>query len=203
MGIAFALRVAGSEVIEPAHGFAPYGLFAIVVAIVAENFCFGGVGGGDAGASVDEAVRLIEVDGGSDVVGNDGVVLPQFGDAVDLYGEQNGNVDASEFARQYDRGRGSPTVAEEHDVGLRFFLIAQEAIVIAIEKADDGLVGLTAVAIFKDLDESVVTQALAQALGDKHRLLMGIVVANEAANEPDENERWILGMGRNGGLTGE
>ena len=93
------MRVAGREVIEPSHGWALYRLFAIVVAVVAEDFGLRGIGGGDAGASVHEAVRLIEIGRGGDVIGNDGIVLPEFRNAIDLHGEKNRNVSAIEFAR--------------------------------------------------------------------------------------------------------
>jgi len=88
MGIAFTLHVVGSkDAVEPGSFRALDGMFFVIDEVVAQDFCLGGVSGGDLWAAVDEAMRLIKIDGLGDVVGNDGILLPEFGHAIHLDGE--------------------------------------------------------------------------------------------------------------------
>ena len=79
-------------------------------------------------------------------------------------------------------------MAEEHDLRLRLFFFAQDAIVVAIEQVNDLVVGRVAMAVFEDLYVGVRSEALAHALSEQHRLLMRIVVPDEAADKSDENQ---------------
>lgn len=104
-GVALALHVAGGEgVLEPGGSGAGDGGFLVVEAVVAEDLGFGIIGGGDFGAAVDQAVGLVKICRGGDVVGDDFVVLPGLGDAVDLNRQEHGDSDAIEFAREHDHG---------------------------------------------------------------------------------------------------
>ena len=83
----FALHVAGGEDAVPPGGFrAVHRTFLVIDAVVAEDFGLSRIGGGDLAAAVNEAFGLIKVDGFGDVIGNDGIVLPKLGDAIDLDG---------------------------------------------------------------------------------------------------------------------
>lgn len=184
-----ALHVAGGKgTFEPGCAFATDGLFLVVEAVVAEDLRFRIVGGGDLGATVDQAMGLVEVDGGGDVFGDDFVVLPRFRDAVDLNCQQDWNANSVQFAGEHDYGGGSPTVAEEDDAGLRFFLVAEDAVVVAVEFAEDCVVGGAAVAVLEDLDLGV-GQGGAHVLSELYGAVVGVVVADEASGEADENVR--------------
>ena len=124
-GIALALHVAAREVpLEPCRSGAPDWRFPVIETIVAENLGLRIVGGGDAFATVEKAVGLVEIDSGHDIFGDDAIVLPGLGDAVDLDGEEHGDSGAVQFASQHDDGGRSPTMAKEDDARLRFFRAA-------------------------------------------------------------------------------
>jgi len=80
--------VSGSEdaVIPGSVGTIDVGFF-VIGEIVSEDLGLGRIGGFDRGAAMDNAVRLIEIYRLSDVVGDDGVILPEFCDAIDLHSE--------------------------------------------------------------------------------------------------------------------
>jgi hypothetical protein len=64
---------------------------------------------------------------------------------------------------------------------------------IAIEQAHDGFVGVFSVTVLENLNEVVLGNALANALGELNRLLVLVIVTHEAANKTDENigrRRW-------------
>jgi hypothetical protein len=85
-GIALALHVAGSEYVgEPGILRACHGICFVIHAVVAQNLRSGGVCRGDLASAVNNALGLIKVHGFRDVVGNNGIVLPYFGHAVDLH----------------------------------------------------------------------------------------------------------------------
>ena len=113
VGVAFALHVAGGEDAVPEGVLgAGGGIFPVVHEVVAEDFGLCGIGGRDAAATVDDALGLIEVDGLGDIVGDDGVVLPEFGHAIDLYGELNWNAFTLQVASQRNRGCGAPALTK-------------------------------------------------------------------------------------------
>jgi hypothetical protein len=94
-------------------------------------------------------------------------------------------------------------VAEEDDAGLRFFLVAEDAVVVAIEFADDCVVGGSAMAVLEDLDGGVLGQGRAHMPGELHGAVVGIVVANEASGEADEDVgRRCCGMNGYGTVSG-
>jgi hypothetical protein len=203
-GIALALHMAGGEsALEPRCSGARHGSLLVVEAVVAENPGFGIIGGGDLGAAVDQAMRLIKIHRGGDVVGDDLVVLPGLGDAVDLHGEQHGDSNTIQFAREHHYGGRSPTVAEQNDARLGFFLGAQNAVMIHVEPAKDGFVSGSSVTVLEDLDGRVFRQVGLNSVGQLHGAVIEIVVAHEAAGEADEDVRrcgW--GMGGDGSVCG-
>src|ERR1700730_3754366 len=157
--------MAGSEyVLEPGTAAALHRFLPVVEAVVSKNLRLGIVGSDDLGAAVQQAMRLIKIHCLGDVVGDDLVALPRFLDAVDLYRKQHGDSCSIQFTRQHDDGRSSPTVAEENDSRLRFFVIAEDTIVIAVEQAKNGFVGGSPVAGLKDLDDVACRKALPNSL---------------------------------------
>jgi len=190
MRIALALDVAGHEgPANPGRCLAFNRSLVVVVTIVAEDLSLRSVGGMNHGAAMDQAVRLVEVGGGSYVVGDDSIALPELGDAVDLHGEQHGDADAIQFAGEKNDGRGSPTVAEQDDMGLGLFLVGQDSIVVAIKQAQNGVVGGLPVTILEDLDVGVVGEILANALRQLYRSMIRTVVAYETTCESDDDRR--------------
>src|SRR5258708_37384897 len=95
---------------------------------------------------------LEEVGRGGDIFRDDLVALPGLGNAVDLYGEQHGDSRPIKLTSEHDRGRRSPTMAVENDAGLGFFFGAEDAVMVGVEQAQNGLVGSFSVAVLKNLD---------------------------------------------------
>lgn len=121
--IALALHVAGSE--ETLHAGlvrARNRIFLVIDAVIPQNLGLRRVGGGNLCPAVENAMRLIKVHGLRDIAGNDGIVLPDFGDAVDLHSEQNGNSGFLQVTSQQYGGGCSPTVAEDDNASPSFFV---------------------------------------------------------------------------------
>lgn len=191
LGVAFALHVAGGEDAVPKRVFgALRGTLFIVHEVVSQNHSLCRVGRDDSAAAMDDAFGLVEVDGFGNVVWDDGVVLPQLGDAIDLNGEANGNTGAAQIAgKRHGCGR-SPALAEEHDVGALSFVLRQDAVVIRVEQANDGLEGLFSATIFEDSNVSTGRDGLANSLGEQDGGVMGIIVIYESADESDDDVGW-------------
>ena len=186
--IARTLNVVGHErPVKPGRSLAPDRGLVVIVAIVAEDLCLGAVGGADKRPAMDQAMRLEEIHGGGDVFGNDSIALPEFGYAVDLHGEQHRDAHTIQLASEKNNRRCPPTMTEEDDMGLRFFLIGKDSIVIAIKQAKNLLVGRLPVAILEDLNVSSVRDDLLDALGQLYRAMVRVVVAYESAGEPDDD----------------
>ena len=91
--IALALHVAWGEESIPPGGFgAVDGSFLVVDAVIPKIVGLCGIGGRDLATAMDNALRLIKVHRFGDVVRNNGIVLPEFGDTVHLHGQQNRNA---------------------------------------------------------------------------------------------------------------
>lgn len=87
MRVALALHVAGGEDAVPPGGFRTVNRGLLVIdAVVAKNFRLSRIGGSDLPAAMNEAFRLIKVNGFGDIIRNDGIVLPKFGYTIDLDG---------------------------------------------------------------------------------------------------------------------
>lgn len=186
--VAFTLHVAGSEeAIGPGSLGTVDGVLAVIDEIVSQDFGLFGICGDDLTAAVDETVGLVEVDGLRDVVGDDGIVLPEFGDAINLNGEQDGDILAAQIAGQQDGGGCSPALSEQNDVSARFFLGGKCAVAILIEQMKDCGIGLLAAAILENANVGSVGKSLADATGDYNRAVMRIFVADKAADESDDN----------------
>jgi len=78
--------------VEPGSLWTLDGVLLVVDEVVSKNVCLGRISSFDLRAAVDDAMRLIKIDGLGDVVGNDGILLPELGDAIHLDGEQNRNA---------------------------------------------------------------------------------------------------------------
>ena len=66
--------------------------FCVAETKISDNLGASGIGGADGGASVKDAIGLIEIYGAGNVCGNDGVLLAFLPDAIDLDGEKNRNT---------------------------------------------------------------------------------------------------------------
>ena len=78
-------------------------------------------------------------------------------------------------------------MAEQDDARLRFFLGAQDAVMIGVEQAQDGLVRSFSVTVLKDLNQCTFRKVLANSLRELHGPVVAIVVAHEAASKTDED----------------
>src|ERR1700687_5990064 len=193
----------GSEyVLEPGTSAALHRLLPVIEAVVSKNLRLGTVDSYDLAAAVQQAMRLIKVHCLGDVVGDDLISLPRFLDAVDLHRKQHGDSCSIQFARQHDDGRSSPTVTEENDARLRLFLITEDAIVIAVEQAKNGVVGGSPVAVLKDLDYVSCRKVLSNSLGKPHRPVARTIVTLKAARKTDEDIRDNRGRTTSNGAVG-
>lgn len=169
-------------------------MLPIIDQIISKDFCFRWVCSLDAAAPVNQAMRLIEVDGLGYVVGNDRIVLPDFGDAIDLHGEQNGYTRLTKVASKRDGGGCSPTLTEQNDVGARFFVGGKNAVAVGIEQVKNRGVGAFAVAILEDSNVGSGRKVRTNAFGELNRAMMRIVMADETADEANDD----VGSGRRG-----
>ena len=80
-------------------------------------------------------------------------------------------------------------MAEEDDVRLRFFPVAQDAVMIGVEQAQDGFVSCLSVAVLEDLDRGALGQFLLKFERKPHGPVERIVVAHESAGKADEDVR--------------
>jgi hypothetical protein len=186
--IAFALHVAGGEKAVGPGSFGAFDrLLAVVGQVVAQDFSFGGVGGGDARASMDDSVGLIKIDGCRDIAGNDGVVLPDFGYAIDLDGEQNRDAGTLQIAGEQHGGGGSPTLTEKDDVGAGLFLGGKSSVAVGVEQLQNRVIGAPAAAVLEYAHISVAGKCSADSLGNQHRTMVLVIMADESADESDDN----------------
>jgi len=162
-------------------------IFPVVDAVIPQNLGLRWVGGGNLRPAVEDAVRLIKVDRLRDVTGDDGIVLPDFGDAVDLHGEQNGNSCLLQVTSQQYSSGSSPTMSENDDACSRLFFGGKTAVVIDIEQAHDGVVGTLPAAVFEDPNVGVFGSRALDPLSKTNGAVVKIVVAYEAAHETDDN----------------
>ena len=188
LGITLALHVAGGEgSIEPRCCFTLHRMLTVVKTIIAKDLGLGLIFGLDSGAPVHQAMRLIEVDGSGDIVGNDSIMLPKLGHAIDLHRQQNRDSSPVQFPRQEHHRSRSPAVPKKDDTRLGFLLFAEASVVVAVQQAEDGPVSLFAAAIFEYLDVSAAGSALPQALGQLHRPVMGVVVTYKSPRKANQN----------------
>jgi len=194
------LHVIGSE-----EALCPRGLGAlnrvllVIHEVVSEDLSFSGVGGDDLPAAMDDAVGLIKVHGLGDIVWNDGIVLPNFGDAIDLHGEENRDALAAEVAGEQHGSRGSPAVAEQNDTGASFFFRGKNAIAIGIEQAEDSGVSLLPAAVLENLDISIFGNGSFDQFGELNWAVVRVVVGDETSDETDYDvgrRRGWLGLER-------
>ena len=78
-------------------------------------------------------------------------------------------------------------MAEQNDARAGFFAVGQNAIMITIEQAEDGLVGGFPVAVFEHLDVGSAGQIPANALRQLDWTVIGIVVTDESTGEANDN----------------
>ena len=133
-GIALALHVVrGEDPVDPGSLRALHGSFAVIDAVVPQYVSFGGIGGHDLRAAMDQTVRLVKIYGLGNVAGYHGIVLPKLGDAIDLYRKQDRDAIPLQIAGKHDRCGSSPTLAEQDNACPCLFLRRQKAVPIAIE----------------------------------------------------------------------
>ena len=165
------------------------GIRGIVEADVAEDFCAGRIGGANFRAAVEVAVRLVKIGGLFDVGGDERIVFADFGDAVDLNGEEHRDAVGLQLAGESDRFGAAPAVAVDDDAGALFFFGREFAVVVGVEKTQNFLVGLFAAMVFKNFHVNLRRVFLAEALGELDAAVDGIVVADETADEADDDRR--------------
>ena len=148
-----------------------------------------GIGGVQQRASVQQAFRLVEVDGLRDVGRNDGVVAKAFPHPVHLDDQEHGNVLALEMARYVHSLRSSPGVAVKDDTcgWVRRRRVCQQF--------EDMAVGVVAVVVLKDVSVDSGAVFLAQVAGQLDLAVDPAGALDKPSREADDDER-----SRRGGL---
>lgn len=188
--IAFALHVAVDEgAVEPGIADALDRRLVVVEAEITENLSASRIGRGNLMEPVDESVGLVKVGGGGDVIGNDAIVLPKLVDAIDLHGQQDGDALAIQFAGEHDNRGRSPTLTVKDDARLSLFVVAKDAVVIAVEQAEDGAIRGFSVTVFENLHVCAFGSHALEAFGKLYRAMVGIVVADESTDKTDDDGR--------------
>lgn len=174
---------------EPGVAVALDGIRGIVEADIAEDFGAGWIGGANFGAAVKVAIRLVKVGGLFDVGGNEGIVFADFGDAVYLNGKENWDAVGLQLAGESNRFRAAPTVAVDDDASVLFFVGREFAVVIDVEETQNFLMRSFAAMVFENFDVNLRRIFLAEALGELDAAVDGIGVADETADEADDDRR--------------
>jgi len=160
-------------------------MLLVIHAVISEDLSLRRISGRDSSPAMDDAVRLIKIHGLGDVVGDDGIVLPHFGNAIYLHRQQNRHAFPPQVARQQHRRGCSPTVAEENNASPRFFLGGKNAVVIRVQQVDDSIVGLFPVPIFKNPNVGGFWNSSPDLLREFDRAMVRIVMAYETTYETD------------------
>lgn len=190
VGIAFGVHVSGNEgALKPGHPVAFHRCPFVIKQIVAQNLRSRVVGGSNDWSAMHKAVWLVEVRSGGYIRGDDTILFPRLGYAVDLHGQQYRNADTIQIAGEHNNSGASPTLTEENDACPSFLLFVQDAIMIAVEKMHDRFVRKFPVPILKHLDVRAGWKILLQETRQDYRSVMRIVVAHKTTNKPDEDIR--------------
>src|SRR5580704_996310 len=169
-------------------GLARDWLFAVNEAEISDDVGPRGVGGANFAASVQSAVGLVVIRGLRNVWRNKGVVLATLHDAVNLDCQQDGNPVAIQRVGKCDGFRSSPAVSIDNDPRASFFVGGKLAIMIGIERVQNGLVRFLAAVVFKRVDVRTGRVIPANARGKLHAAVHGIVVAHVSADKTDHND---------------
>jgi hypothetical protein len=200
--VAFALHVAGSKhAVNPGSLRALDWIFPVIGEVIPQNFCLRGISGRDLRPAVDDAMGLIKIDGLGDIVGNNGIVLPDLGDAIHLHRQQNRYARSAQFASEQHCGRCSPALAEQDNSGAGFFFGGESAVAVGIEQPHDGIKGPLPAPVFENSDVSVFGNDGADSLRQPNRAVVRVVVADEAAHKTDDDvgsDRSVLRAERGG-----
>src|SRR5580765_3858351 len=184
--------IRGNDAVEPGISQADDRRLLIVETIVAEDTGFGIVGGLNFGAAMDESVRLVKVHCCRHVFRDDSIVLPELGDAIDLHGQHHWDADAMQIAREEHHRRSAPAMTEQHDVRRGLFFFTKHAVLVGIKQAKDRFEGRLAMPVLEDLDVGIFGGIPLKTLRDLDGTVIRIVMADESADETDENIGWGL-----------
>src|ERR1700722_12546924 len=174
---------------------------------IAENLGARGVGGQDFLLSANEALVLIKVCGVSHIFRDERIVLTGLRDAIDLYGQDDGNSFGLQIAGEGDDGTGSPAMTIQNDAGGSLLLVRQTGFAIGAEQMQNQIVSIASAAIFEGLDVHGGRIGLSQALRNLDGAVHGVVVPNESTQEADydggrRRSANGLGFGRDGWRAG-
>jgi len=128
--------------------------------------------------------------------------LTRLRDAIDLYGQDDGNSFGLQIAGEGDDGTGSPAMTIQNDAGGSLLLVRQTGFAIGAEQMQNQIVSIASAAIFEGLDVHGGRIGLSQALRNLDGAVHGVVVPNESTEEADD-DGWgrrsanRLGFGRN------
>jgi hypothetical protein len=161
----------------------------VIEAEIAEDASAGGISGVNFGQAVEEAVKLVEIHRLGDVRRNYRIVLAEFGDTIDLDREEDWDAVLSKLARELDRLRGAPTVAEDNDAGVLLLLGRQIAVAIDVQETKHFLQRGFAMVIFESLSEDSGREFFFQAVDELYFHVYAIIVAHESAYETDHDDR--------------
>ena len=136
-----------------------------------------------------EAVRLVEINGFGDVSGDQSVILMAFLDAIDLNCKEHWDAAFLQLSRERDGLRRAPAVTIENDARVAFFAVGERAIVIGVEQANNFGVGALRVMVSDRFRVDTIRIHGAKLRGQLDFAVDHIVAVNVAADEADDDDR--------------
>ncbi len=188
--VAFNLGMGPGQVaVPPGVVRAIDGVVAIVKLEISDDMSARRIGRANRFASVNEASDLEKINRLSDVGGNVRVILAALGNTIDLNGQQNGDAELPEGAREVDALRRTPTVSIENDARLLFLGARERAIMVGIEKIQDLPQGFSLAMIFERLDVNPIRIFLPKMRRELNFRMDSIVMTNVAAQKTNNDGR--------------
>ncbi len=190
--VALDLDVAVHEdAVEPRIRGALERVIGVVDKKVPEDLRVVGILRPDLRLAAEEALVLVEVDSVGDVIGNHGVVLAGFGNAVHLNRQKNGYTVSLEVTSECNDGVSAPAMPIKNNssralLGFRGFSVSLRG-----KKTKDQFVSVVAAPILKRFDVNGGRELRSQMLRELHRAVDRIVVAHETS----EKSQYNRGMG--------
>lgn len=170
------------------------GAGSVVNTEVANNARARGIGGAN-DVAVKKSMGLIEIGGLENVGGDNRAVDAEFGDAIHLNGKKHRDAAPLESAGQNQGLRGTPAMPVDNNSGLLFLIRREGSTVVRIQQPQNFPEGCRTVIALKGFDVHAGWVLLAQARSELNFGVDRIIVADESADEPDDDGRSRRGDG--------
>src|SRR5579872_1225773 len=155
------------------------------------------ISGGDLCAAVEETPSLIKIHRPLHVRGDDLIVLPVFGNTIDLYSQEYRNLFLLQLARKHNRRGCAPAVAIKNDARTPPFFLRKAAVAVGIQPLQDRAMRSVGLSIFEDLRVQTGHVDLPEFLHQLDFRVACVITVDESANEANHDRgRCNTGGGR-------